>query len=206
MSPALLEKLRQQVAVRPLGRAAAGRRNRLVDLQPRQRRGKNARRARPADGGAGRIAGCQQRPPDALTQRHAGGSVIAAQTHHHVDMRRADAEIERRLVELVDRRAPGCEARRAKSNLTGAAGIVDQGEELGIAEITDLNRAAPARDRQCSEIKNQPRLMGVVLEFADRAPRTDAPAIAGVGEMPAGDPSWPFCWRHAFYGWPCYTG
>lgn len=190
------------MAVWSLGRAAAGRRNRLVDLQPRQCRYEDARRARPADGGAGRIAGCQQRLPHALTQRHAGGRVIAAQTYHHVDMRRADAEIERRLVELMDRRAPGCRTRRAEGNLSGAAGIVDQCEEPGGAQITDMKRAARACDRQCGEIKNEPRLVGVVLEFTDRAPRTDAPAIAGVGEMSAGDLAWTFCERYAFHGRP----
>ena len=102
-------------------------------------------------------------------------------------MRRADAEIERRLIELVDRRAPGGRTRRAEGNLAGAAGLVDQGEERGIAQIADTKRAARACDRQCGEIKNEPRLVGVILEFTDRAPGTDAPAMAGVGEMPARD-------------------
>jgi hypothetical protein len=66
-----------------------------------------------------------------------------------------------------------------------------------------MKRAAWARDRQCGEIKNEPRLMGVVLEFTDRAPSTDAPAIAGIGEMPAGKLSWAFCERYAFHGRPC---
>src|SRR3979490_553597 len=101
-------------------------------------------------------------------------------------MRRADAEIERRLVELMDRRAPGGRTRRAESNLTGAAGLADQCQELGIAEIADVKRAAKACDRQCGEINNEPRLVGVILEFTDRAPGTDAPAIAGVGGMWAG--------------------
>ena len=118
-------------------------------------------------------------------------------------MRRADAEIERRLVELVDRRAPGAATPRAKGDLAGAAGIVDQREEPGVAQIADMERAAPARDRQCGKIKNEPGLMGVVLEFTDRAPGTDAPAVAGVGEMPAGDLSWIFRERYAFHGWPC---
>src|SRR5712691_7270042 len=108
-------------------------------------------------------------------------------------MRRADAEIERRLVELVDRRAPGGGTRRAEGNLTGAAAIVDQCEELGIAKIADTKRAAKARDRQCGEIKNESRLVGVILEFTDRAPGTDAPAITGVGEMSARDLAWTFC-------------
>ena len=36
-------------------------------------------------------------------------------------------------IELVDRRAPGGGTRRAEGNLTGAAGVIDQCEELGIA-------------------------------------------------------------------------
>jgi len=174
-----------------------------VDLEPRQRRGENPRRARTGNRGTGRIAGRQQRPAHAFPQRGPGLGIVAAQTHHHVDMRRADAEIEHRLVELVDRHAPGGRTRRAEGNLTGATGIVDQCEELGIAEITDMKRAARARDRQCGEIKNEFRLVGVILEFTDRAPGTDAPATAGIGEMPAGELSWAFCERYAFHGRPC---
>jgi hypothetical protein len=117
-------------------------------------------------------------------------------------MRRADAEIERRLVELMDRRAPGGRTRRAEGNLTSAAGLVDQCEKLGIGEIADMKRAAKARDRQCGEIKNEPRLIGVILEFTDRALGTDAPAIAGIGEMSARDLAWTFCERYAFHGRP----
>src|SRR6266478_5928760 len=102
----------------------------------------------------------------------------------------------------MDRRALGGRAGRGESNLTGAAGLVDQGEELGIAQIADMKRAAKARDRQCGEIKNESRLVGVILEFTDRAPGTDAPAIAGVGEMSARDLAWTFCERYAFHGRP----
>src|SRR5437667_292413 len=61
----------------------------------------------------------------------------------------------------------------------------------------------PERARQYGKFRNEPRLMGVVLEFTDRTPRADAPAIAGVGKMSAGDLSWTFCERYAFHGWPC---
>lgn len=186
----------------PLGRAAIRRRNRLMDFQPCQRRSENTGRARAADGRARRIAGRHQWPPCPRLQCCAGGGVIAAQAHHHVDMRRADAEIERRLVELLDRRAPACRMRRAEGNLAGAAGLVDQGEEGGIAKITDMKSAARACDRQRCEIKDEPRLVGVVLEFTDRAPGTDAPAMAGVGEMPARNLDWVLCERYAFHGGP----
>jgi hypothetical protein len=66
-----------------------------------------------------------------------------------------------------------------------------------------MKRAAPARDRQCGQIKNEPGLVSVILEFTNRTPGTDAPAVAGVGEMPANDLSWIFCERYAFHGWPC---
>lgn len=174
-----------------------------MNLQARQRRGENPRRARPGNGETGRIAGCQQWAAHAFAQRGPGFGIVAAQTHQHVDMRRTDAQIEHRPVELVNRRAPGCPTRRTEGNLPGAAGIVDQCEELGIAQITDMKRAARARDRQCGKIKDEPRLMGVVLEFTDRTPSADAPAIAGVGKMSAGDLSWTFCERYAFHGWPC---
>ena len=65
-----------------------------------------------------------------------------------------------------------------------------------------MKRAAKACYRQCGEIKNEPRLIGVILEFTDRAPGTDAPAIAGIGEMSARDLAWTFRERYAFHRRP----
>jgi hypothetical protein len=115
-------------------------------------------------------------------------------------MRRADAEVEGRLIELVDRGAPGAMAWRAEGDLARAAGIVDQGEGTGLAELADMKRAARARDRQGGEIDDEFGLARIVLKLADRPPGADAPAIGRLGEVATHDLARIFGKRHAVHG------
>ena len=187
MGPALLEILRQQMAVRPLGRAATRRRNRLVDLQPRQRRGENAGRARAADGGAGRIAGRQQGRP---APRRNAARVAASSRRNRTIMSTCGAPMPRSNVVsssswIVVRCAPGRGEQKAISRVRPC--LVDQGEGLDVAKSPICSAPRGLVTDNAVQIDGEPRLVGVVLEFADRAPGADAPAVGGLGEMAAHD-------------------
>jgi len=52
---------------------------------------------------------------------------------------------------------------------------------------SDLQRPAPTRHRELLQIDDQSGLVGIVLEFADRAPGAHAPAVRRLAKVPARD-------------------
>src|SRR5947209_8057985 len=102
-------------------------------------------------------------------------------------MRRADTQVEHALVELVDGGAPVALESRAERNLARTAGLIDQSKALGIVQAADMERSSPTPHHQAVEVDDEPRLVYLVLELADRTPRADAPAVGRLGEVTAGE-------------------
>jgi hypothetical protein len=117
-----------------------------MDLQAGQRRGEDAGRVGLRDGAAGGIARLEQRTADPAAQRRAGHRIVGPYADDHVEMGRADAQVEGHVVQFVNCRAPSAFVRRAKGDLTGAAAVVDRHEHHRVGERADMERAAPGRD------------------------------------------------------------
>jgi len=91
-----------------------------------------------------------------MAQRRPGRPIAGLQPHQDVDVRRTDAEIEGRFVELLDSPAARRRPPRAKGDFRDASRLLDDRQALCVVQRSDLQRPRRLDTASCSRSTTNP--------------------------------------------------